>query len=280
MASTDDWARGLRAVFGSGRGSVPVNKGSRGASRRLPQIDNPVLIGVAGLGALGAGLALRSLRPTHRAGRSERIRMLVSDAVQQGVEIHGPEAEPASVDVQVHEAFGKPPLVSIDVRMERAPDQEAAQDLLDRAARAAWDNPELAPVAVRARVLLVGQGGSAGPDRENVVPADAGAGAGAGAGADGDGDVRAGEDTTRRVERDGDALPGADSGSVSDTRADNAEISRARRNRLVLPVRRDRDPSAKVLVDMTSLGCEDETARPADLYARYGSPASDPNWRP
>jgi hypothetical protein len=187
-------------VFGSGRGSVPVNKGSRGAPKRLPQIDNPVLIGVAGLGALGAGLALRSLRPTHRAGRSERIRMLVSDAVQRGVEVHGPETAPASVDVQVHEAFGKPPLVSIDVRMERTVDEEVAQDLLDRAVRAAWHNPELAPVAVRARVLL--------------------------------------------------------------------------------PVHKERDPSAKVLVDMTALGCEDETARPADLYARYGSPASDPNWRP
>lgn len=273
MASADGWARGLRAVFGSGRGSVPVNKGSRGASKRLPQIDNPVLIGVAGLGALGAGLALRSLRPTHRVGRSERIRMLVSDAVQRGVAVHGPETEPASVDVQVHEAFGKPPLVSIDVRMERTLDQEAAQDLLDRAARAAWDNPELAPVAVRARVLLVGQGGSAGPDRENAVPGDAGVGV------DGDRDARAGEDRGHAGPGHN-ATPSAGRDAGGDTRADNAEVSRARRYRLALPVHREQDPSAKVLVDMTALGCEDETARPADLYARYGSPASDPNWRP
>lgn len=274
MASTDGWAKGLRAVFGSGRGSVPVNKGSRGASKRLPQIDNPVLIGVAGLGALGAGLALRSLRPTHRAGRSERIRMLVSDAVQRGVRIHGPETEPASVDVQVHEAFGKPPLVSIDVRMERTLEEEAAQDLLDRAVRAAWDNPELAPVAVRARVLQVGQGGSAGPDRQNPVAGSAGVGA------DADRDGHAREDTTTHTDPDSSGAASAGRDTGSDTRADNAEVSRARRNRLTLPVHRERDPSAKVLVDMTALGCEDETARPADLYARYGSPASDPNWRP
>lgn len=35
-----------------------------------------------------------------------------------------------------------------------------------------------------------------------------------------------------------------------------------------------------VLADMTAIGFEDETARPADLYAHFGSPAFDPKWRP
>lgn len=196
MATTEGWLRGLRALVESSRGSVPVNKGPHMPTRRLPQIDNPVLIGVAGLGAVGAGLALRTLRPGHRVGRSERIRVRVVGAVQRGAEVHGPGSEPSSVDVQVHEAFGKPPLVSIDVHMETKVEAATAEDLLDRAVRAAWDNPELAPVAVRARLLL------GGPE------------------------------------------------------------------------------SSEVLTDMTSLGCEDETARPADLFTRYGAPASDPTWRP
>ena len=252
MANSDGRARGLRALFSSGRTSVPVNKGARSPAKRLPQIDNPVLIGVAGLGALGAGLALRSLRPTHRAGRSERVRILVSEAVHQGMDVHGMDAEPAPVDVQVHEAFGKPPLVSIDVRLERSVDEGVAQDLLDRVARAAWDNPELAPVAVRARVLSVGRGGAAGPDRDNAPRASRNAGA--------------------------DAVPGSDlDGTVG---ADSSERSGGRREHHLLSAHRDQDPPTKVLADMTVLGYEDETARPADLYAHYGSPASDPQWRP
>lgn len=36
----------------------------------------------------------------------------------------------------------------------------------------------------------------------------------------------------------------------------------------------------RVLLDMRDLGYIDETARPGDLYARLGAPASDPLWRP
>lgn len=223
MAGTDGGERGVRRLLRSMRGSVPVNKGSHAPSRRLPQIDNPVLIGVAGLGALGAGIALRSLRPSHRSGRSERIRMLVTDAVERDTGVTGTDPRATSVEVQVHEAFGKPPLVSIDIRLESAVDDEVAADALDRAARAAWDNPEIAPVAVRGRVLLGGGAGS--------VPSTA------------------------------PGVDGAHVGLGSHTVAAEG-------------------PAPKVLADMTSLGCEDETARPADLYARYGSPASDPAWRP
>lgn len=40
------------------------------------------------------------------------------------------------------------------------------------------------------------------------------------------------------------------------------------------------DGKDRVLLDMRDLGYVDETARPGDLYARLGSPASDPAWRP
>ncbi|MDN6566553.1 MAG: pyridine nucleotide-disulfide oxidoreductase [Actinomyces sp.] len=199
MPGSAPWQRGGRAVCGARRGSIPVNNGAARPSRRLPQIDNPVLVGVAGLGALGVGMALRSLRPSHRGGRSERIRRMVTAAVEGDTAAHGDHGQVPSVDVQVHEAFGKPPLVSIDVHLEQPLAETVAHDLLDRVARAAWDNPELAPVAVRGRLLAAGPAGA--------------------------------EPTT-------------------------------------------------TLADMTSLGYEDEIARPADLYARYGAPASDPRWRP
>ena len=38
--------------------------------------------------------------------------------------------------------------------------------------------------------------------------------------------------------------------------------------------------SSIVMADMTLLGFDDGTARPTDLFERYGAPASDRNWRP
>ncbi|MSS83193.1 hypothetical protein FYJ24_00095 [Actinomycetaceae bacterium WB03_NA08] len=40
------------------------------------------------------------------------------------------------------------------------------------------------------------------------------------------------------------------------------------------------DGADRVLIDMTALGFDDEIGRPADLYDRFGAPASDPAWRP
>ena len=78
-----------------------------------------------------------------------------------------------------------------------------AVPMLDRVTRALWDNPEMAPVNVRARVLQ-----STGGELEE---------------------------------------PGAQS---------------------------------ECLADMTTIGFTDEIARPDELFARYGAPASDPAWRP
>lgn len=203
----------LEQLAASMRRPTPINKGGAG-THPLPQISNPVLIGVAGLGALGISAAVRTLRPKRRAGRTERFRALIQRQISADEGGAGAAIVPAGLEVGVHEAFGKPALVSVDVVLaagalgewsdssEQLPAEgdhvprALLSDLLDRVARAAWDNPEIAPVAVRGRVVL----------------------------ADG---------TTPRV-----------------------------------------------LADMQTLGFDDETARPADLFERYGAPASDPVWRP
>jgi hypothetical protein len=224
---------------------MPVNKGAAGApgGRRLPQIDNPVIVGAVGLGLLGAGAAVRTLRPRGRRGREERFRQRIAEALARGRGVPeggggagGPGAElglsPEDLDVRVEESFGRPTLVSVDVRVGREGLARAAggsaatladavlPDLLDRIARAAWDNPEVAPVAVRGRITLDVAGGGGG---------DAAVAPGAG----------------------GSEAPGAPAGG-----------------------------GPHVLADMTALGFPDEIARPGDLYDRYGAPDSDPAWRP
>lgn len=41
-----------------------------------------------------------------------------------------------------------------------------------------------------------------------------------------------------------------------------------------------RKDTPQVLLDLSDIGYQDETARPGDIYARLGPPASDPRWRP
>lgn len=285
------WRRLMSAMFTS----TLVNKGMSGEmaqTRRLPQIDNPVLVGAAGVGALAVGAAVRTLRPGRRGGRASRFRVLLARAALSGD--HWPDAllAPDDVRVDVHEAFGKPSLVSVDVELRadhvlevlggeadlpfevagrsgeevpagtgpegtgpesapageggpagegvpagEGPLEEAAHDaeqirratdllpgatvvdLLTRVVRAAWDNPEIAPVAVRGRIL-----------------------------------VCAGGATPAKGHHRGGGRPGA-----------RATVE---------------GPPPEVLVDMRELGFVDETARPADLYEMFGAPASDPSWRP
>ena len=59
--------------------------------------------------------------------------------------------------MEVGEGFGRPSLVSIDVVVassDALSEREAATRALDAITRATWNNPEMAPVSVRARVLL------------------------------------------------------------------------------------------------------------------------------
>ena len=124
-----------------------------------------------------------------------------SGAGQGGGKRKGARGGAARVLVEVGEGFGRPSLVSADIIV--ADGDSGAVPMLDRVTRALWDNPEMAPVNVRARVLQ-----STGGELEE---------------------------------------PGAQS---------------------------------ECLADMTTIGFADEIARPDELFARYGAPASDPAWRP
>ena len=228
------------------RVSTPVNKaGAGGAARRLPQLAGPLVIGALGVGAVGAGIAWRALATTRGGGRAQRFEDIVWSAIDEagagpratgsGPQAGGPDSAggahrgrrsrttkgprpgsaplPASgagpgggkrkgarggaarVLVEVGEGFGRPSLVSAG--------DGGSVPMLDRVTRALWDNPEMAPVNVRARVLQ-----STGGELEE---------------------------------------PGAQS---------------------------------ECLADMTTIGFADEIARPDELFARYGAPASDPAWRP
>ena len=156
----------LREVRRWMRVSTPVNKAaSAGLRGRLPQIAGPLVIGALGVGALGAGIAWRALSSTRGTGRTQRFVDLATAALESGFPLRSDEGvagksearEPRRViHVEVGEGFGRPSLVSIDVVVassDELSEREAATRALDAITRATWNNPEMAPVSVRARVL-------------------------------------------------------------------------------------------------------------------------------
>ena len=157
----------LREVRRWMRVSTPVNKAaSSGLRGRLPQIAGPLMIGALGVGALGAGIAWRALSSTRGTGRTQRFVDLATAALDSGFPLRSDEGvadEGAArvprrvVHVEVGEGFGRPSLVSIDVVVassDALSEREVATRALDAITRATWNNPEMAPVSVRARVLV------------------------------------------------------------------------------------------------------------------------------
>ena len=157
----------LREVRRWMRVSTPVNKAaSSGLRGRLPQIAGPLMIGALGVGALGAGIAWRALSSTRGTGRTQRFVDLATSALDSGFPLRSDEgvadegaarAPRRVVHVEVGEGFGRPSLVSIDVVVSAADvlsQREAATRALDAVTRVTWNNDEMAPVSVRARVLL------------------------------------------------------------------------------------------------------------------------------
>ena len=159
----------LREVRRWMRVSTPVNKAAASGLRgQLPQIAGPLVIGALGVGAIGAGIAWRALASTRGTGRTQRFVELASSALEAafpetfidevGV---GPgergSSERRVVNVEVGEGFGRPSLVSIDVvapASDELANVEVATEALDALTRAVWNNAEMAPVSVRARVLV------------------------------------------------------------------------------------------------------------------------------
>lgn len=119
--------------------------------------------------------AIEQAWPAPPPQREERFTSLIQQAIGPAAVTRELEKSGGiSVAVEVFEAFGKPMLVSFDLsvtpeqvdemaaRLLAGPDQEArlksyrifVLDVLDRAARAVWDNPVMVPVALRGRVLI------------------------------------------------------------------------------------------------------------------------------
>ena len=155
----------LREVRRWMRVSTPVNKAtSAGLRGRLPQIAGPLMIGALGVGALGAGIAWRALSSTRGTGRTQRFVDLAAAALDSSFPARAHDADAGEaraprrvVHVEVGEGFGRPSLVSIDVVVassDELSEREAATRALDAITRATWNNPEMAPVSVRARVLV------------------------------------------------------------------------------------------------------------------------------
>ncbi len=157
----------LREVRRWMRVSTPVNKAaSAGLRGRLPQIAGPLMIGALGVGALGAGIAWRALSSTRGTGRTQRFVDLATAALESDFPLHSDEgvagegvarAPRRVVHVEVGEGFGRPSLVSIDVVVtssDALSEREVATRALDVITRATWNNPEMVPVSVRARVLV------------------------------------------------------------------------------------------------------------------------------
>lgn len=177
----------LREVRRWMRVSTPVNKAAASGLRgQLPQIAGPLVIGALGVGAIGAGIAWRALASTRGTGRTQRFVELVSSALEAafpetfideagadfGEQVAGERtaSERRVVNVEVGEGFGRPSLVSIDV-VAPASDEltniEIAAQALDAVTAAAWNNPEMAPVSVRARILLARDGVHADDERSD-----------------------------------------------------------------------------------------------------------------
>lgn len=143
------------------RGTTPINKVERESTqafgRKLPQIDNPLLVGAAAVAAVGFALGATRLRSGGRDGRSDRFRTWVEQTVEQFLDKAALPAESVcKVAVDVLEGFGKLPTVNVDISVEQAEgiwSETQCSDLLEYIAQSVWDNPEMAPVAVRGRIV-------------------------------------------------------------------------------------------------------------------------------
>ena len=245
--------------------STPINKGTfSSATRKIPQIASPLVIGALGVGALGAGIAMQAMRPSKRSGRSSRFRALLLSSVDEALRARLEELAPSiplEVSVEVGEGFGKPALVAFDIFLPKGGGVSPAilSELLDVATKAVWDNPELAPVAIRGRIITSFDA----PAREDAGGSWAGRACSDEAGAEPEL-----PDSAGAAEGEPEL---ADSGSTAGPTSAGSEEE---------VTKEGGKAGVLVLADMTVLGFLDETARPEDLFARYGSPASDPRWRP
>ncbi len=142
----------------------------------LPELRGQHLIRAARTWDRLAGRIKQSFSPQWPVGRDERFRRGLERVVHRSA--LGREVEEfggVAVAVSVDEAFGKPVLVSVDLRVSEEQIKQMANrwrvdpkdqklretyrllaaDLLERVVERCWDNPEIAPVGVRGRVVIL-----------------------------------------------------------------------------------------------------------------------------
>ncbi len=270
------------------RVSTPVNKaGAGGATRRLPQLAGPLVIGALGVGAVGAGIAWRALATTRGGGLAQRFEAIVWSAIDeagagQRATGSGPQAGgPHPGTAGPHPGGGAQPGTA-----RPHPGGGAHHGRGSRATKG--------PRSGGAPLSASGAGPGGGP-----LSASSGAGVGGGKrkGARGGAArvlVEVGEGFGRPSLVSADIIVadggGGDGGAVPMldrvTRAlwDNPEMApvnvRARVLQSTGGELEEPGAQSECLADMTTIGFADEIARPDELFARYGAPASDPAWRP
>lgn len=244
------------------RVSTPVNKaGAGGATRRLPQLAGPLVIGALGVGAVGAGIAWRALATTRGGGLAQRFEAIVWSAIDEagagpratgsGPQAGGPHPGAAGPQPGGGAHHGRGSRATKGPRSGGAP--------LSASGAGSGGGKRKGARGGAARVLVeVGEGfGRPSLVSADIIVADGGGG-------------------------DGGAVPMLD--RVTRALWDNPEMApvnvRARVLQSTGGELEEPGAQSECLADMTTIGFADEIARPDELFARYGAPASDPAWRP
>ena len=248
------------------RVSTPVNKaGAGGATRRLPQLAGPLVIGALGVGAVGAGIAWRALATTRGGGRAQRFEGIVWSAIDEAgagprATGSGPQAGGSQPGGGAHPgAAGPHPGGGANhghgSRATKGP-RSGGGPLSASGGAGAGGGKRKGARGGAARVLVeVGEGfGRPSLVSADIIVADGGGG----------------------------AVPMLD--RVTRALWDNPEMApvnvRARVLQSTGGELEEPGAQSECLADMTTIGFADEIARPDELFARYGAPASDPAWRP
>ena len=144
------------------RGASLPRRLAQGPRARVPKVRGWATSGLIGSATATVSRALKDLRPAHKPGREERFEDLVSDRLRTSpFAARLEECGDIHYRVDVNESFGKPLLVNFDVLIPKdsracegggLPDA-VLQDVLESLTEALWNNPEVAPVAVRGRVV-------------------------------------------------------------------------------------------------------------------------------
>lgn len=146
LSGIDRWRRVVRSMGEN----LPVNKFEVGArrSRRMPTISNPVLIGGLGVAAVGAGAAVKYLKPMAASRQDQQLLKLLHAKLERVPGL-------ADIGVETKQSFGKPLLVRTSVELLQMPVSPA--DLLERVARYVWDGAPKSPVALQVTLSSPGE---------------------------------------------------------------------------------------------------------------------------